>query len=107
MRPAMKNKKNAISRRTMLRGLAGGSAVMVGLPMLEAMLNSHGEAFADGSPIPIRMITWCFGNGMLLNKWVPGGIRAPITGADWPLSPALEPLANVKDYVTVVSGFHN
>ena len=101
------NKRTTLSRRTMLRGMAGGAAVMVGLPILDAMLNSNGTAFAGGSPIPVRMVTWCFGNGVLLNRWVPGGIRNPVTGANYPLSEELMPLANVKEYVSVCSGFHS
>lgn len=79
----------------------------VGLPTLEAMLNSNGTALADGSAIPVRLITWCFGNGVVLNRWVPGGIRTPVTGPDYPLSPELEPFANVAPYVTICSGFDN
>jgi hypothetical protein len=100
-------KRTNISRRTMLRGMAGGALVMVGLPILDAMLDSNGGAFADGSAIPIRLLTWCFGNGILLNRWVPGGIRVPVTGPGYPLSEQLQPLVNVKDYVTVLSGFEN
>jgi hypothetical protein len=100
-------KKTLIDRRTMLRGLAQGAAVLVGIPLLDAMLGNHGDAFADGSPIPVRMITWCFGNGILLNRWVPGGIRTPVTGENYPLSEELAPLVNVQEYVTVASGFHN
>ena len=100
-------KRTTLSRRAMLRGMASGAAVMVGLPILDAMLDNHGVAFAAGSPIPVRLITWCFGNGVLLNRWVPGGIRNPVTGANYPISEQLQPLANVKDYVTVLSGFEN
>jgi hypothetical protein len=84
-----------LSRRTLLRGL--GAAVA--LPALEAMLNSHGTAWADGQPIPRRLCTWFFGNGVVLNRWTPAA-----TGGSWQLSEALQPLQPVKDYVTVVSG---
>lgn len=99
--------RNRIHRRTVLRGLVGGAMATVGLPTLEAMLNSNGTALADGSPIPVRFITWCFGNGVVLNRWVPGGIRTPVTGAGYPLSPELMPFANVAPYVTICSGFDN
>jgi len=85
-----------LKRRTVLRGL--GAAVA--LPSLEAMLNSHGTAYAGGAPIPKRFGTFFFGNGVIVNRWRPSA-----TGADWPLSEELAPLANVKSYVNVVSGY--
>jgi uncharacterized protein DUF1552 len=100
-------KHTFINRRTMLRGLVGGAMASVGLPTLEAMLNNNGTAFANGPPIPVRFLTWFFGNGVVLNRWVPGGIRTPITGANYPLSPELAPFVNVQEYVSVASGFHN
>jgi hypothetical protein len=100
-------KRTFLNRRTLLRGMAGGSAVYLGLPLLEAMVNNHGTALADGSPLPVRMITWFFGNGVILNDWVPGGRLAPVTGANYPLSPLLAPLADVAAYVSPVTGFDN
>jgi hypothetical protein len=91
-----------IGRRSMLRGLVGGTAVAVGLPPLEAMLNGNGTAFADGEPIPRRFGLWFFGNGVKLDHWVPSA-----TGTAWQASPpsALQPFADagVIDYVSVVS----
>ena len=52
-----------IPRRTLLRGLLGAGSVAVGLPLLEAMLDSNGEALADGSPLPLRFGVWFWGNG--------------------------------------------
>lgn len=40
-----------LSRRTMLRGMAGGAAVALGLPMLEAMLDPRGLRAAGPPPI--------------------------------------------------------
>lgn len=94
--------KLAMSRRTALRGLLGGAAAAVALPTLEAMLNSHGTALADGTGIPQRLVTWFFGNGVRLNRWVPQG-----EGVDYPLSDELMPLAKVKEYVNVMTGFDN
>ncbi|MBN1209690.1 MAG: DUF1552 domain-containing protein [Myxococcaceae bacterium] len=85
-----------LNRRTLLKGL--GAAVA--LPTLEAMLNTHGTAYAAGGTIPKRFATFFFGNGVVLNKWVPTG-----TGANWQPSPALAPLAELKDYVNVVTGY--
>jgi hypothetical protein len=91
-----------LSRRTMLRGIVGGSTVAVALPMLEAMLNNHGTALADGSALPTRLMTWYWADGVSLEHWEPTA-----TGAGWELSPSLQPLANVKDYVSVISGLRN
>jgi hypothetical protein len=94
--------RRTIPRRTFLRGLVGGSAAVVGLPLLEAMLDNHGEALADGSPLPTRFVTWFFGNGVILPRFEPAA-----TGPNYPLSDQLQPLANVRDYVTVLTGLRN
>lgn len=98
-------------RRTLLRGLVGGSLVALALPPLEAMLNSNGTALANGTALPRRMITWFFGNGCALKDLAnPGaGIRfAPNgQGANYDVTPQLAPLqtAGVIDYCHVLSGF--
>ncbi len=84
-----------LSRRTVLRGLGA----TVALPLMEAMLNSTGTALAQGEPIPRRLVTFFFGNGVVLNRWTPSS-----TGSNWALTDALSPLVNVKEYVNVVSG---
>lgn len=86
----------ALSRRTVLKGL--GAAVA--LPALEAMLDSHGTAYASGTPLPKRFATFFFGNGVILSRW-----RPPTIGVNWELTEELAPLANVKSYVNVVSGY--
>ena len=101
-------KRLTLSRRTMLRGVLGGTAVALALPPLEAMLNAHGDAYANGDPLPRRFVTWFFGNGVALVdpfnpnnqalRWTPSG-----EGPGYGLSPQLQPLQNVKEYVSVVS----
>jgi hypothetical protein len=92
-----------LSRRTLLRG----SGALIALPVLEAMLNSHGTAFAQGAPLPKRFAVWFFGNGVRLDRWVPKQ-----TGANWQLSEELAPLVDasrnidVKRYVNVISGYN-
>src|SRR5688572_22065332 len=88
-----------IKRRTVLRGLLGGTAVSFGLPTLEAMLNSSGTAYAQAGALPQRLGIFFFGNGVRLKLWNPA-----TTGPGWALSPALVPLMPVKDYLNVVSG---
>lgn len=100
-------KKRSLSRRTMLRGVMGGAAVAVGLPILDIMLNDSGTALAGGSPLPVRLVTWFFGNGVNKKRWIPGGMLTPVTGPDYPVPEALTPLADVKQYVSVITGFRN
>jgi hypothetical protein len=90
-----------LSRRTVLRGLLGGTAITVGLPPLEAMLNSSGTSYADGGALPLRFGTWFWGNGMLPSLWTPTGEGE---GDAWALSEQLSPLAPVKHLITVVTG---
>jgi hypothetical protein len=98
--------RTTIGRRTVLRGLlgggaAGGVAVTVPLPRLGGMLDDHGVAYADGTPLPRRFGTWFFGNGVVPDRWNPTAAGA---GGAWQLSPELEPLKEVKPWLTVVSG---
>jgi hypothetical protein len=72
---------------------------VVGLPALEAMLNGRGDALAAGAPLPKRFGEFFWGNGVNIKSWYP-----TTNGAGWALTPLLMPLANVKSYVSVVSG---
>lgn len=94
--------KHTLHRRTVLRGMLGGVAVALGLPPLEAMLNANGDALADGTQLPRRFVTWFFGNGVILPRWTP-----PSQGAGWELTEELAPLANVREYCSILSGFDN
>lgn len=73
---------------------------MLALPVLECMMDSHGVALAQGVPLPKRFGVFFWGNGVRLDRWVPTA-----TGAGYALSPALAPLAPVKDYVNVVTNY--
>lgn len=88
--------RTSLSRRTFLRG----AGALLALPTLEAMLDGNGEALASGEPLPRRLVIFFFGNGVVLNRYLPSG-----TGSGWVPSEALQPLAPVKDYVSVVSGY--
>lgn len=84
-----------LPRRTFLHGL--GTAIA--LPALEAMSGLGSRARAGGIA-PQRLLVFFFGNGVIPERWTPGD-----TGPDWTPSEELAPLAGVKDYVSVVSGF--
>ena len=98
-RPRRRQAGPAPSRRGFLRGVMQGSAVFVGLPLLERMLNGNGTALACGGAIPKRFGVFYWGNGNNPTRWVPTS-----DGADYALSEQLAPLANVKEKLTVVSG---
>ncbi|HWE39710.1 MAG TPA: DUF1552 domain-containing protein [Isosphaeraceae bacterium] len=87
-----------LSRRTFLRG----TGVALGLPLLEAMAPRAGAAptGAEGAgSAPVRAAYLYFPNGAWMDAWVPKQ-----TGADFELPFSLEPLAPVRQHVTVLSG---
>ncbi|MCB9679062.1 MAG: DUF1552 domain-containing protein [Alphaproteobacteria bacterium] len=88
-----------MNRRNLLRGLLGGTAVTVGLPVFEYMLGPNGTAFAGGAPLPDRFGVWFWGNGVKPDRWVPAS-----TGASWTPSEELAPLADLVPWVSLVSG---
>jgi hypothetical protein len=101
----MINKKRfrVLQRRTVLRGAAAGGVALIGLPTLEAMLNTSGTAFAQGAPLPRRFGVWFWGNGVQKDTWAPATTGANWTVPDdWQLAPLL--LRKLKDRVTVVTG---
>jgi len=93
------------NRRSVLRGMLGGSAVYMGLPALDVFLNGNGTAFADGAKLPVRFGTYFWGLG--LTDTPTGGTRwVPTTlGAGYEITPELEAIKSVKDKVSVFSGF--
>jgi hypothetical protein len=90
-------RRTTLKRRTFLRGVGGA---MLALPVLEAMLDRHGTALAQGRALPKRFGVFFWGNGVRLDRWNPSS-----TGPNYPLSPALQPLSPVRDYVNVISNF--
>lgn len=92
-------KARPLSRRTVLRGMAGGTSVALALPLFEAMLNGNGTALAGGAPLPQRFGVWFWGNGTHPGQWAPA-----VTGAGWEPSVLLSGITAVKDYINVVSG---
>ena len=83
-----------LHRRTFLKGVGA----TLGLPLLEAMLPKSGFA-AQSAGAPKRMAFVFVPNGVIVPEWTVKG-----EGADWQLSPTLEPLAKVKDQVCVMTG---
>src|SRR3954470_13286041 len=99
-----------LSRRTFLKGLsATGAVARVGLPPLAAMFNMNGTAYAadaatvaGSAAIDKRFLLWFNGNGIPERYWIPRE-----TGAGYELTPCLEPIGKVREYVHVLSGVDN
>ncbi len=88
--------------RTALRGSLGGALVTVGLPFLDIFLNTNGDALAaTGAPLPRRFGTWFFGCGMNPSRWNPAQ-----EGRDFELPAELQPIASVREHLSVLSGFN-
>src|SRR5262245_27793392 len=87
-----------ISRRTMLRGVGAALA----LPWLEARLPLRGFAAPAGAKPPVRMAVLYMANGVHPDMWTPEG-----QGRDFKLSPTLEPLADLKDDILVLTNLWN
>lgn len=92
-----------LNRRSFLRGIGG---VAIGLPVLDVMLDHHGESFAGGGGgIPRRYLTTFVGTSLggdfddSPNEYVPDRV-----GAGYDLKTALAPLADVQNEISVVSG---
>lgn len=89
------------SRRTFLRGMAGGAAIAVALPPLEALMGR--AARAAGGAFPKRYIQFFWGNGVILGddnkRWVPSD-----TGVDWTPSELLAPLVDLRPDILLVTG---
>ncbi|MFT5302193.1 MAG: hypothetical protein ACI87E_000684 [Mariniblastus sp.] len=91
-------KKQNTSRRQFLRG----ASVALGLPILPSLAwassGRAGEAVALESS-PLRTAFIYFPNGVWEKAWVPEK-----SGADFELTPSLQPLADIRDDVMVLSG---
>src|SRR5947207_6893269 len=83
--------RKAIPRRAFLRGTGAALA----LPVLDAMT----PAFATPTTRPIRLAFIEVPNGIMMDKFTPA-----TEGADFALTPILEPLAAFRDCMLVLSG---
>jgi hypothetical protein len=96
---------STMTRRSFtLRGLLGGAAVTVGVPLLEFFLDANGKSFAanlGGGQLPVRFGTWFWGCGMIPSRWVPKTI-----GANYDLPPQLVPIQAMRQHINILSGFN-
>jgi len=90
-----------LSRRTVLRGIGASIA----LPWLEAMSTTASigavasKATSGALSPPKRLAFMYIPNGVIGSKWFPEAV-----GKDFDLPPSLQPLAEFKQDITVVSG---
>jgi hypothetical protein len=92
-------KKLRVSRRFALQGAVSGIGVSLWLPILDAMCNDHGTAFAAGEQLPTSFGIFFWGNGITPADWTPSG-----SGDNWQLPRNLEAFADLKNDMTFITG---
>jgi len=91
-----------LSRRSALKGMMNGAAVVVGVPLLDAFLDGNGQALAaTGAPVPVRFGTWFWGLGVNPNRWFPSN-----PGKDYDLKPELEPIKAFQNKISILGNFN-
>lgn len=91
-----------LTRRTALKGIVNGAAVAVGVPLLDAFLDTNGQALAaTGAPVPVRFGTWFWGLGVNPNRWFPTKV-----GANYDLKPELAPISSHQHKISVLGNFN-
>ena len=90
----------SLSRRSVLKGVLGGAAVSVSLPLLECFLNENGTAFAaTGQALPPCFGTWFWGLGLTPGHWVPAK-----TGTGYELPEHIGVLKPIQGKLNLFSG---
>ena len=90
---------STLNRRTVLRGMLGGTAITVGLPLLDCFLDSNGEALADGAPLPKTFVSWFQGLGYAPGYWEPKTV-----GTNYEFGVQLKALSSMRDKINIFSG---
>ena len=94
--PAMVFKKS-IPRRTFLRGAGAALA----LPVLDCMFPAFASAAQSASRKATRLAFFHVPNGIIMDKWTPAA------EGKFELTPILQPLADFKDRMLILSGLGN
>jgi hypothetical protein len=88
-----------LNRRHVLRGMMGGAAITVGLPLLDCFLNSNGTALAaGGAALPVCFGTWFYGCGLNPGRWEPKTV-----GPNYEFGVELQSLAAFRNKINVYS----
>lgn len=94
------SKLGKISRREVLRGVMGGAAISVGLPVLDVFMNLNGTAHAaTGRALPPIFATWFYGLGLTPDHWKP-----ETTGTGFELPEHIAALEPIKSKINIFSG---
>src|SRR5688572_25116700 len=89
-----------MARRQVLQGMMAGGAITVGLPILDCLLNTNGDAFAaTGTRIPPRFATWFWALGLGEAEW-----RPKTAGANYELPTQLAALKPFHKKLNLFSG---
>jgi hypothetical protein len=92
--------RKKLSRRDVLRGVMGGAAITVGLPVLECLLNANGTAYAaTGRSLPPIFGTWFYGLGLTPGHWVPHS-----TGKQFEFPEHVAALGPIQSKINMFSG---
>jgi hypothetical protein len=90
--------KKFIDRRTVLRG----AGAMIALPLLDAMIPAATALAATAAKPLVKLGFVYFPHGAIMEKWTPEK-----EGADFELTPILEPLKPFQKQLTIISGLGN
>ena len=91
-----------LSRRSAMRGMLNGAAVVVGVPLLDAFLDGNGTALAaTGGALPVRFGTWFWGLGVNPPRWYP---TRP--GANYDIPPELAPITPFAKKINIYGNFN-
>ena len=91
--------KPRLTRRSMLRGMLGGTAVSVALPFLECFLNERGTALASGAPLPPVFGSWFQNLSLNPGRWKPDRV-----GAGFQNNVELKVLDPFRERMNIISG---
>ena len=92
--------RERLSRRQVMRGMLGGTAVTVALPLLECFLNENGNAYAaTGKALNPCFGTWFFALGLTPKLWVPTQ-----TGNKYTLPDHIKVLEPIQAKINLYSG---
>ncbi|HEY5760195.1 MAG TPA: DUF1552 domain-containing protein, partial [Steroidobacter sp.] len=90
----------ALNRRTVLRGMLGGTAVSVALPFLDCFLNTNGTALAAaGGELPVVFGSWFQNLGLNPGRWKPATV-----GANYQNNVEMKVLDPFRERINVISG---
>lgn len=97
-------------RRIFLKRALKTSSFVVGMPLLECMLNDSGTAYANGNPLETLYGTFFMGNGKARGTWVPTNSAGNLdpnwnSASDDPLRPIIE--YDCKADVSVITGLNS